>query len=115
MRMKVGWEQVLKDVFTALTARIQAANPEVTIFARYGKRVVKNEDTEQTAGFVSTIIRVPQENVIPLLRSSGKDGLFVRQTQRANQELMQAKSEGAAAEENYVIWMLVENLLMEAQ
>ena len=32
--MKVDWEQVIKDVFTALTARIQAANPEVTILAR---------------------------------------------------------------------------------
>ena len=61
------------------------------------------------------IIRVPQENVILLLKNSGKDGLFVRQTQRANQELMQTRSEGAGAEENYVIRMPVENMLMETQ
>ena len=36
--MKVDWAQVLKDVFTALTARIQAVNLVVTILARYGKR-----------------------------------------------------------------------------
>ena len=91
--MKVDWEQVLKDVFTALTARIQAVNAEVTILARYGKRVVKNGDTEQTTGLASMFIRVPQENLIALLRNSRKDGLFVRQTQRANQELMQTGSE----------------------
>ena len=28
---------------------------------------------------------------------------------------MQTRSEGAGAEENYVIWMSVENMLMEAQ
>ena len=78
--MKVGWEQVIKDVFTAVTARIQAVNPEVTILARCVKRVVKNEDTEQTKGFASMIIRVPQENLIALLRNPGKDGLFVRHT-----------------------------------
>ena len=71
--MKVDWEQVIKDVFTALTARIQAANPEVTILARYGKRIVKNENDEQTTGFASMIIRVPEENVILLLKNSGKD------------------------------------------
>ena len=49
--MKVDWEQVLEDVFTALTARIQVVNPDVTILVRYGKRVVKNEDTERTTGF----------------------------------------------------------------
>ena len=65
--MKVDWEQVIKDVFTALTARIQAANPAVTILARYGKRTMKNENDEQTTGFASMIIRVPQENVIPLV------------------------------------------------
>ena len=75
---------------------------------------MKNENEEQTTGFASKIIRVPQENVIPLLKNTGKD-LFVRQTQRANQELMQTKSEGAGAEENYVIRMPVENMLMEAQ
>ena len=69
--MKVDWEQVLKDVFTALTARTQAVKLEVTNLARYGKRVVKNEDTEQTTGFASMIIRVPQENLIALLRNSG--------------------------------------------
>ena len=41
--MKVDGEQVLKDV--------HAVNPEVTILARCGKRVVENEDTEQTTGF----------------------------------------------------------------
>ena len=61
------------------------------------------------------IIRVPQENVIPLLKNSEKDGLFVKQTQRANQGLMQTRPEGAGADENYVIWMPVENMLMEAQ
>ena len=39
------------DLFTALTDRIQAANPEVTILARYGWRIVKNENDEQTTGF----------------------------------------------------------------
>ena len=57
--MKVDWKQ---DVLTALTARIQAVNPEVTILARYGKRVGKNEDTDQSTGFASMIIRVPQES-----------------------------------------------------
>ena len=80
--MKVDWKQVIKDVFTALTARIQAANPELTILSRYGKRIVKNENDEQTTGFASKIIRVPQKNVILLLRNSRKDGLL-RQTQRA--------------------------------
>ena len=74
-------------------------NLEVTILARYGKRVVKNKDTEQTTGFEPTIIRVPQENVIPLLGNSGKHGLFVRQTRRANQELTQTESVGAGAGE----------------
>ena len=113
--MKVDWEQVIKDVFTALTARIQAVNPEVTILARYGKRIVKNENDEQTTGFASMRIRVLHENVIALRKNSGKDGLLVRQTQRANQELMQTRSEGVGAEENYVIWMRVENMLMDAQ
>ena len=81
----------------------------------YGKRIVRNENDEQTTGFASMIIRVPQENVIPLLRVSGKDGLFVRRTQRANQELMQTRSEGAGTEENYVIWMPVEHMLVDAQ
>ena len=98
--LKVAWEQVLKHVFTALTARIHAVHREVTILARYGKRLVKNEDSEQTTGFASMTIRVPQEKVIPLLRNSGKDGLFVRQTQRANQELMQTESVGAGAGKN---------------
>ena len=93
--MKVDWAQVIKDVFTALTARIEAANPEVTILARYGKRIVKNENDEQTTGFSSMIIRVPQENVFPLLENPGKDGFFVGQTQRANQELMQTRADGA--------------------
>ena len=74
--MKVAWEQVLKDVFTALTARIHAVHREVTILARYGTRLVTNEDSQQTTGFASMTIRVPQENVIPLLRNSRKDGLF---------------------------------------
>ena len=69
-----------------------AVNLEITILASYGKRVVKNEDTEQTTGFASMIIPVPQKNVILLLRNSGKDGLVVRQTQRANQELMQTEA-----------------------
>ena len=56
---------MIKDVFTALTTRIQTANPEVTILARCGKRIVKKENDEQTTGFASMIIRVPQENVIP--------------------------------------------------
>ena len=64
---------MIKDVFTALTARIQAANPQVTILARYGKRIVKNENDGQTTGFASMIIRVPQENVIPLLKNPRKD------------------------------------------
>ena len=63
--MKADWKQVFKDVFTALTARNQTANPEVTILARYCKRIVMNENDEQTTGFASMIIRVPQENVIP--------------------------------------------------
>ena len=78
--MRVDWEQVLVDVFAALTARIHAVNPEVTILARYGKRVVKNEDSEESTGFASMIIRVQEENVALLLRNSGKNGLFVRQT-----------------------------------
>ena len=113
--MKVDWAQVIKDVFTALTARIEAANPEVTILARYGKRIVKNENDEQTTGFASMIIRVPQENVFPLLENPGKDGFFVRQTQRANQELMQTRADGAGTEENYVIWKPAEHMLMDAQ
>ena len=68
--MRVDWEQVLKDVFAALTARILAVNPEVTILARYGKRVVKNEDSEESTGYASMIIRVQEENVAPLLRNS---------------------------------------------
>ena len=101
--MRVDWEQVIKAVFTALTASVQAANPEVTILARYCKRMVKNENDEQTTGFASVMIRVRQENVILLLKKSGKDGLFVRQTQRANQELLQTRSEGAGAEVNDLI------------
>ena len=54
---------------------------------------MKNEIDEQTTGFASMIIRVPQENVIHLLKNPGKDGLFVRQTQTANQELMQTRAE----------------------
>ena len=59
---------------------------------------MKNEDTEQTTGFASMIIRVPHENLIALLKNSGKDGLFERQAQKANQELMQTGSEGAGLE-----------------
>ena len=44
------------------------------------------------------IIRVPQQNVIPLLRNSGKDGLFLRQIQRANQGLKQTESVGLELE-----------------
>ena len=90
--MKVDWEQVIKDVFTEIKAKIQDANQEVTILARYGRRIVKNYNDEQTTGFASMIIRVPQEKVSHLWKNSGK-GLFVRQTQRANQELMQTRSE----------------------
>ena len=61
------------------------------------------------------IFRVPQENVILLWRNSGKVGLFVRQTQRTNHELMQTESVGAGAGENYVIWMAVEHMLVDAQ
>ena len=106
--MKVDWGQVLKDVEVALTARIR----DVSTLARYGKRVVKNEDTEQTTGFASMIHK---ENLIALLRNSGKDGLFVRQTQRANQEFMQTGSEGAGAGENCVIWMPAEHMLADSQ
>ena len=75
---------MLKEVFAALTARIHAVNPEVTILARYGKRVVKNEDTEETKGFVSMIIRFPQENMTPLLKNSGKNGLFREANSESN-------------------------------
>ena len=50
----------------------KAANSEVTIHARYGKRMV-NENDDQTTGFASMIIRVPQENVILLLKTEEKD------------------------------------------
>ena len=36
----MDWEQVLKDVFAALTENL-AANPQVMILAGYGKRMVK--------------------------------------------------------------------------
>ena len=111
--MKMDCEEVLKDVFAALTARIHVVNPEVTILARYGERVVKNEGAEEATGFASMKIRVPEENVAPLLKNSGKNGLFVRQTQRASEELMQTESLGAG--EYYVIWVPVEHMLVDAQ
>ena len=42
---RVNWEQVLKDVFVTLTERNQAANPPVSILARYGKRTAKTRDS----------------------------------------------------------------------
>ena len=104
---------MLEDVFAALTARIHAVNPEVTILARYGKRVVKNKDSEESTGFASMIIRVQEENVAPLLRNPGKNGLFVRQTERASQDMTQTESLGV--EENYVIWMAMDRMLTDAQ
>ena len=38
-----------------ITARIHAANPEVTILATYGKRIVMNENDEQTTGLASML------------------------------------------------------------
>ena len=111
--MRADWEQVLKDVFSALTERIHAVNPEVTILARYGKRAVKNEDSEESTGFASMIIRVQQEEVTPLLKSSAKNGLFVRQNQRASQDTTQTESLGVG--ENYVVWMPMDHMLTDAQ
>ena len=111
--MRVDWEQVLQDVFAALTARIQVANPETTILARYGKRIVKNDETEESTGFAQMIIRVQEEVVLPLLRNSGKNGLFVRQTHRTSQDPTQLEALGVG--ENYVIWMPMDHMLMEAQ
>ena len=68
--MRVDWEQVLEDVFAALTARIHGENPEVTMLARHGKRAVENEDPEESTGFASMIIRVQEENAAPLLKNS---------------------------------------------
>ena len=100
-------------MFAALTARLHVASPGTTILARYGKRVVKNEESEESTGFAQMIIRVQEEDVIPLLRNSGKNGLFVRQTHRTSQDPSQLEALGVG--ENYVIWMPMDHMLMETQ
>ena len=58
------------------------------------------------------IIRVSEEDVPTLLKASGRNGLFVRQTQRHHQEKQVVK---VSAGENYVIWMLEDKMLSDAQ
>ena len=70
--VQIFWMKVAQGCFHRTHCENRRCTPGVTIFARYGKRVVKNENTEQTTGFASMIIRVPQENLIPLLIRKGR-------------------------------------------
>ena len=88
-------------------------NPEVTILARYVKRVGKRGPRAIHRCFASMIVRVPEEYVTLLLRNTGKNGLLVRQAQRANPEHVQTERSGAG--ENYVIWMPAEHVLLDAK
>ena len=62
---------MLKDVFAALTERTQAANPQASVLARYGKIMVKSGDSDGITGFACMIIRVSEEDVPTLPRAYG--------------------------------------------
>ena len=68
--------------------------PSQREYSRYGKRVVKHEDSEESTGYASEELRKER-------------------TQRASQDMTKTESMGVG--ENYVIWMPMDHILTDAQ